>query len=44
MMTLGAQMTDEEVTEIIEEVDVDGDGQINLEGAFFVFVFTTLCF
>ena len=32
MMTLGAQMTDEEVTEIIEEVDVDGDGQINLEG------------
>lgn len=31
MMTLGAQMTDEEVTEIIEEVDVDGDGQINLE-------------
>ena len=34
MMTLGAQMTDEEVTEIIEEVDVDGDGQINLEGNF----------
>ena len=32
MMTLGAQMTEEEVTEIIEEVDVDGDGQINLEG------------
>lgn len=36
MMTLGAQMTDEEVTEIIEEVDVDGDGQINLEGTFFI--------
>jgi len=34
MMTLGAQMTDEEVSEIIEEVDVDGDGQINLEGKF----------
>ena len=34
MMTLGAQMTDEEVSEIIEEVDVDGDGQINLEGTF----------
>lgn len=32
MMTLGAQMSDEEVNEIIDEVDVDGDGQINLEG------------
>ena len=34
MMTQGAQMTDEEVNEIINEVDIDGDGQINLEGKF----------
>lgn len=25
-------MSDEEVNEIIAEVDIDGDGQINLEG------------
>lgn len=31
-------MSDEEVNEIIAEVDIDGDGQINLEGGFRNFV------
>jgi len=30
MVNEGAQMTDEEIDEIISEVDVDGDGQMNI--------------
>ena len=32
VISLGAQMTDEEIDEIISEVDVDGDGQMNING------------
>ena len=32
MQTLGAQLNDEEVNEIIREIDLDGDGKINLHG------------
>ena len=32
MQTLGAQLNDEEVNEIINEIDLDGDGKINLHG------------
>ncbi|CAK8679678.1 unnamed protein product [Clavelina lepadiformis] len=31
MTNLGEKLTDEEVDEIIEEADVDGDGQVNYE-------------
>lgn len=32
MVNEGAQMTDEEIDEIIAEADVDGDGQLNIDG------------
>ena len=32
MVNEGAQMTDEEIDEIIHEVDLDGDGQLNIDG------------
>ncbi|VDP15772.1 unnamed protein product [Soboliphyme baturini] len=31
MMHMGMQFTEDEVDEMIQEVDVDGDGQINYE-------------
>ena len=31
MMNLGEKMTDEECNSIVEEADIDGDGQINYE-------------
>lgn len=35
-MILGEKLSDTEVDEMIREADVDGDGQINYEGSFFV--------
>ena len=32
MVNEGAQMTDAEIDEIIHEVDLDGDGQLNIDG------------
>ena len=34
MTTLGEKLTDEEVDEMIQEADVDGDGQVNYEGGY----------
>ena len=31
MTTLGEKLTDEEVDEMIQEADIDGDGEINYE-------------
>ena len=31
MINLGEKLTDEEVTQMIEEADVDGDGSVNYE-------------
>ena len=39
MVNEGAQMTDAEIDEIINEADIDGDGQLNIDGKQFVFVF-----
>ena len=36
MTNLGEKLTDEEVDEMIREADIDGDGQVNYEGAFVV--------
>lgn len=33
MMSLGEKLTDNEVDEMIREADIDGDGQINYDGA-----------
>ena len=35
MINQGAQMTEEEIDEIMSEADVDGDGQLNIDGTFF---------
>ena len=32
MNSLGEQVTDEELEEMIEEADIDGDGQISYDG------------
>jgi len=32
MQSLGERLTDQEITEMIHEADIDGDGQINYEG------------
>ena len=37
MMNLGNQLTEEEVNEIIKTADLNGDGQIDLEGNFHFF-------
>ena len=37
MRNLGEKLTDEEVDEIIEEADVDDDGQVNYEGNLFCY-------
>jgi len=36
MTNLGEKLTDEEVDEMIREADIDGDGQVNYEGLYFV--------
>ena len=33
MINLGEKLTDQEIQEMIQEADCDGDGQINYEGA-----------
>ena len=38
MTNLGEKLTDEEVDEMIREADIDGDGQINYEGSWVVYV------
>ena len=34
MMNLGEKLTDEEIESLIDDVDIDGDGQINYEEFF----------
>jgi Ca2+-binding EF-hand superfamily protein len=33
-IVIGEKLTDSEVDEMIREADIDGDGQINYDGAF----------
>lgn len=42
-MFLGEKLSDTEVDEMIREADVDGDGQINYEGASISFPFKCGC-
>lgn len=37
MTNLGEKLTDEEVDEMIREADIDGDGQVNYEGMYYIF-------
>ena len=39
MGQLGEELTDEEVKEMMQEADIDGDGQINFEGVFYLLLF-----
>jgi hypothetical protein len=43
MYLLGEKLTDAEVDEMIREADVDGDGQINYDGAFMSFPHVFYC-
>ena len=36
MLSFGEQLSDDEVTEMIQEADIDGDGLINYEGKRFI--------
>jgi len=38
MTNLGEKLTDEEVDEMIREADIDGDGQVNYEGLYSVYL------
>jgi len=38
MTNLGEKLTDEEVDEMIREADIDGDGQVNYEGLYSIYL------
>lgn len=41
MTNLGEKLSEEEVDDMIKEADLDGDGMVNYEGTFFLYI---LCY
>ena len=41
LTTLGERLADEEMDELIREVDIDGSGQINIDGKIIYFISST---
>jgi len=42
MANLGEKLTNEEIDEMMRQVDIDGDGQVNIEGSTFLTLISLL--